>query len=1041
MVNRIFKILVLVVFFTINFSIYSQEVKYKLLDPVKDTKNIELHLFVDDIEVSIYNETLNDLENVPLEELDDALITSLIKTNIYQNIEVEKFISKDNKIIFIAKASTIKRVKDVIINGLTSIEKADYLRLLSTQKGQPYNENMAQSDVKKIENILIAHGYLNAKVNPAFIKNVNSDNVQVIFNVIKNNPCRIDQIIVKDSLANILNFLAFPIETGAICDLKSINETLELQKENLYEQGYLQAKVNINNIAYSENKENAKIIIEIDKGSKTIFQIFDEEKGALNNEFSIIKQGLSYSDILLMSDSDLLTVLTNFYQKQGFAFASVLGPEKIVDKNGNITFKFLLKKGSLVKVGKVQFIGELPISESQVLEQIGLGKSLFINASSFLQENLTNYRDKLKNLFFNYGFLDVQIATPDFIPSQDKTEMNLIFRIEKGKKYIVNNIEVKGLPEGFRTDLKKLTSILNLGEPFSYLKRQSYMDEYRRQLLIQGYLYAQIQINQILLEDTVEIRKVNLIVNITPGYIVRIRNIYVDSDIVGKDNAIIYTSGLEEGAIFDQESFEIARLRLLKHDIFSSLAIDALDISAVDRKETRLDVLIRARAKTGYSLGLSPGWSNFRGYVFNTDFSLNKLNDDGLRFFSTASVSQEKQQQSFATTDTAQILGRQVNLGLSESLFKLGPIVTPLDMSSIFGYQVAAESLTNREYLTFQVIAEWKPYFFGLNWNFREAFIYENSKSTSSESAVVQALDSPSILIHELLSSVTLDTRNNLAWPTSGSLYNFQFGAARFGFGSNVQFNRYNISLDSYFPIYKKLSGAISFGGKFITDTLNKDGTTVTPPASRRATLTDSALVRGFPETYGSTAPGPLLWIHYANNGVANCNTQLVSLGATNLMYLKSEMRYRFNEIFGMVFFVDSASNYFTQEEANQINSQINKQVMSSAASSTQCVPDNAALIAPTPIRLQDSDFLKQYWKQAYVSSGFGFRMILGNYATVSLDYGYPLKDPDMNCQSPAEAVNNASAPVCVSRIQDSSYLQGKLQFKGAMHLKIGAEF
>ena len=1041
MVNKTLKLIITIIMLILNFSVYSQTGKYKLLDPALDAKQIEMHLIVDGIETPFYADILKDLSNIPPDELDDAIITVLIDTKLYQNVEVEKLLTNNNEIIYIAKANTIKRIQDVIINGLSSSETVEYLRLLSTQRGQPYNETVVKSDSAKLEKNLIEHGYLKAKVDSVTVKNISTEYIQLIFNVNKNNPCRIDQVLIEDSYANILNFLTVPIETGSICDLKQINETLEIQKENYWEQGYLQAKVKIKDISYSLNKESAKIVLQIDRGPKTTFQVFDQDSGSLNKDFLITSQGLTYSDIILMSDSDLLLILTSFYQKQGYAFANVLGPERIVDKNGNTVLKFLLKKGPFVKIGKVTFIGTLPVNEDQALESMGLDGGIFSTGIPFVQDNLSTYKDKLRNLFLDYGYVDVQISIPDFIPSQDKTEMNLIFRIEKGNKYIVNNIEVVGLAEGFRPDQKKLSSILAVGDPLSYLKRQNYIDEYRKQLLSQGYLYAQIQISQVLIPDNSDLRKVSLIVNIIPGAVVRIRKIYVESDIIGKESAIIAASALEIGDIFDQESFESARLRLLKHDLFSSVTIDALDINAVDRKETRLDVLIHARAKTGYSLGLSPGWSTFRGYIFGADYSLNKLNDDGLKFLSSASVSQEKQQQSFASTDTAQILGRQISLGLSESLFKIGPIVTPLDMSSIFGYQVAAESLTNREYLTAQLASEWKPAFFGLNWSFKEVFSYENSKSTSSESAVVQTLDSPSVTILELLTSATLDTRNNAAWPTSGSLYNLQVGIARFGFGSDVQFNRYNGSIDTYFPIYKKLSGAISFGGKFITDTVNKDGTTVTPPASRRATLTDSALVRGFPETYGSTAPGPLLWIHYANNGVANCNTQLASLGATNLMYLKSEARYRFNEIFGMVLFVDSAANYFTQQETNQINAQISKQVAASQPSSTQCVPDGASLIAPNPIRLQDPNFLEQYWQQAYVSTGIGFRVILGNYATLSLDYGYPLKDPDAHCESPSQALNDSTAPVCVSRIQDSSYLWGYVQFKGAIHLKIGAQF
>lgn len=1038
---KYFKCVLITFIFCCNFSVFSQSGRYKLVEPSEKAKDIELHLFVDGKETAFYSDMLASFSNIPLEELDEAIIAELIETKLYQNVEIEKLLTSNNEFIFITKAFTIKRVQEVLINGLSNYEVSEYQRIISTQKGQPFNESVLNSDKEKIVKNLVEHGYLNAKIDSVLINEVSSDYVQLVFNIDKKNPCRVDQVLIEDSFSNLLNFFTAPIETGSICDLKSIRETLEFQKENFLEQGYLQANVKIKDISYSANKESAKITLQVDRGPKTTFQIFDQDSGSLSQDFLISKQGLTYSDIILMSDSDLLSILTTFYQKQGYAFPNISGPERIVDKNGSTILKFLLRKGPLVKIGKISFIGSLPRDEDKVIEYIGLESSFFSTGIPFSKDNISDYREKLRNLYLEEGYADAQVAMPDFIPSQDKSEMNLIFRIDRGSRYIVNSLKIEDTTKGFEFDKKKLASILNPGAALSYLKRKNYIDELRRQLLLRGYLYNQIAISQVLVSANSDIKKIDLIFNIVSGPIVRIRKIYVDSDIVGKNNAIISSSNLVSGDVFSQESFDNARLRLLKHDLFSSVYVEALDLSALERKDLRIDIIIHARAKTGYSLGLSPQFSTFRGYIFAVDFALNKLNDDGLKFFSTASVSQEKQQQTFASSETKQILGRQVSLGLSESLFKLGPIVTPLDMSSSFGYQVAAETLTNREYIIVNLSGEWKPSFFDLNWSFRQSFIHENSKSTSSESAVVQTLESPSITIRELLSSVTLDTRNNVAWPTSGSLYNIQGGFARFGMGSQVQFNRYNMSVDSFFPIYQRLSGAISLGGRFITDTENESGNTVTPPASRRSTLTDTALVRGFPET--GTAPGPLLWIHYANNGVANCNTQLASLGATNLMYLKAETRYRFNDVLGMVLFADSAANYFTQQETNQINSQMNNQVSAAQPSNTQCVPDSASLITANPVNLQKINFFEQYWREAYVSTGVGFRLILGNYATINLDYGYPLKDPSSNysdCVSPDEALASATAPKCVSRVQDSNFT-GFLKFKGAIHLKIGAQF
>lgn len=162
------------------------------------------------------------------------------------------------------------------------------------------------------------------------------------------------------------------------------------------------------------------------------------------------------------------------------------------------------------------------------------------------------------------------------------------------------------------------------------------------------------------------------------------------------------------------------------------------------------------------------------------------------------------------------------------------------------------------------------------------------------------------------------------------------------------------------------------------------------------------------------------------------------------MVYLKSEARYRISETFGAVLFLDSGESYFSQGEVSQVNNQIAQQISSSSPSSTQCVVDNAALISPSSLVPRDRDLLSQYWRQAYVSTGVGLRLILGNYATVNLDYGYPLKDPTSSlndCVSPSQAQNSSTPPTCITRIQDSTMLWGKLNFQGAIHFGIGAKF
>lgn len=1008
-----------------------------------ELKQVQIYLSVDGAPQNLSESILNDLKNIPLNEIDDGLIYLLIRDENYQNVHVKHTSLLEKKVIVQVEAESIKRVQDVRLNGLKYSEQVEFRRSLSTQVGYPFRTNNLEKDKEKLEKILRRRGYPNAVVNNYEAKKIKQDTIAVSFEVDKGAACHIEQITVENFKRNYLNFLSLPIETGSLCDLDAINESLERLKENYWEEGYLNAQVELKEIVYSQSKESASLFLKIQRGTKTIIQVKEDNEGFLNLDFLKTNQGITFSDLLLLSDADLKDILLNFYLKQGYAQAWVSDAKRDVDSDGNTVIQFELKKGPLVYIDNVYFSGELPDKEKNILDEMDLrvGKKTY-----FAQENLENYRDKLKSIFLKKGFLEADVPLPTTSYSAARNSVDILFKVVRGKRFFIDGVVIDGIPQNVKLDNSKLNEIIKKESPYNFENRLLYEDEIRKQIVGQGFYYAQIKTTQTIVKKDSESSLVNLRFEVTAGPLVRIRGVFAEGDLFNKTEMIISLSDLKPNDPFTQEKLDKARIALMRHGLFAAVNVEPLDPTALSRHEPEIDVIIRARAREGFTLSLSPGYGTKRGYRFEADFALNKLNSDGLRFIANASVSQENQQQSFASTETKQILGQQLSLGLTEPLLKIGSFLTPFDVTGLVGYQVIGETLTNRQYQTLKFISEWKPQFFGLNWNFTSSLIHEVSNSQSAVSAIVQTIDSPSIQIREVLNGVSLDTRNNMAWPTSGGVYSLQYGFARFGLDSDVQYDHYLIDTDYFFPIYKRLSGAISFGGAFTVDTVNRDGTTVTPPASRRATLTDRALVRGFPETYGSTAPGPLLWVHYQDNGVANCNTQLASIGATNLIFLKTEARYRFNDTFGMVLFGDSGSSFFAQSEVNRINYEIAQRLAGGGTSiGNQCVVDKASLIAPPSFNQKEYDILEQYWKNAYMSAGLGFRVILGSYATINLDYGYPLKDPADNesgCVSPQDALNSNDAPVCVTRIQSDTTLFGTgIRYKGAIHLSIGSKF
>ena len=1017
----------------------------------------QIVLYVSNQEIKMPNSILKSLEKVPEAEFTDGLIYDLILTGKFRNILVKEFINtKSKKKMFLVTADYARKVQNIIIDGINANDQVLYIKGLHLQSGKLFKKYLISKDINKILYNLRTKGYPNAIVAKYRIIEVSNMLVNIKYYLEKKQPCRIDQVNIENYNANILNFINIPIETGSICDINQINDKLEVMKNNFLREGYLNARCELKEIIYSQNNEQAKISLTIEKGNRTTFQVKDENKNFITSDFLNLEQtAIGYSDLLISSDSDLRNSLINYYQSLGFPYVEVSGPTRIVDTNNDTKVIFTVNRKKKVTIGDIFFIGDLPEDKESVLKELGFKKNFWdFNDIPFVQNELYIYKDKLRNIYYRDGYQEAQVSLPDFTFVNNGNKVNLIFNIIPGDKFIFSGVEFENLPNEIRIKSKKLAKIINSGDVINFDNQETYANEINSEIKDYGYLYSKLKVIKDLKQTTSGIKYVTLRIIIDPGPIVYIGKVYAQGDLFGKKREIISISGLEEGERFTQKLLDLGRTRLLRHDLFSSVNIEPLDFSALERNEDILDVVIRTKGKSGYILTLSPGYGITKGYSFKTGYTLNNITEHGLKLISSAGVSQELQQISFGSSETKQILGQQLNLGLSEPLFKFINFSTPLDLTGSVGYQVVAETLSNRRYITSQLSTDWKPTYFENKWTLNTSFKYEHSKSTSSESNIVQTIDSADITVNELLNTLTLDNRNNQAWPTAGGLYSFGYGISRFGFGSEVQFDRILPRANFYFPIFGKLSGAIMVGGTFVFNTFNKNGETVAPPASRRTTLnSEESANRGFPETYGAAAPGPLLWMHYdpAKSSGSFCDTQLASVGATNLIYLKSELRYRFSDNWGGVFFIDSGESFFTLDEAKQVNDHIKSQIALSSKSAPikgQCFVDSAVLLQPNVPEFKGIDIIQAYWKQAYVSAGFGVRYILGNIASVSLDYGYPLKDPAQNqqdCVDPAMAVKLDHVPTCISRIQSSDWnfisKKAEWKFKGAIRFGIGATF
>ncbi|MFZ9520447.1 MAG: POTRA domain-containing protein [Silvanigrellaceae bacterium] len=988
------------------------------------------------------------LNELPASDISNAIIHVLFERLGLQNIVVSR-VSQDGGGVLQVTANRLPRVGEVAFRGLNSAQIRQVRVALKTKVGLPFIVEEAERDREAIRSKLAERGYLMARVDsPEAVAGLGGE-LKVVFPVSLETPCRIAEIKTEPD-ESFFDYFTTPIELGSLCDKAALEEVLERQKSRLLADGYFDSHLSLLSLSISADRQRASLKIRYVRGPKTRIEVLNRQTGIVTDVVSEFREKISAYDVLNLSDEELRAEVRREFFNRGFATAVVTGPVRVTDPNGDTVVRFFVQTGPLIVISDTQFIGELPLPRQEVVERLDLIPGVLEGSVPFVEDSLPRYRDKLVGLYLDEGFAEAAVADPVAQFSPDGRSVKLVFEVKAGYRSVLRDVTILGRPVDFNLTKSFQEKTLQPGQPLNAQILRNLEDEVRLELMNAGYAYASIQVVTKSLPPVGLVRPIQVTVDLNPGPLVRIGKIYAEGDSFGKQERIIIESGLRTGDIFSPDGLEQCRARILKHDLFDTVIIEPISAEALERRDSVLDLVIRLTAKRSYSLGLSPSYGTRSGYRFNVDFAKNNLSADGLRFTSALALSQEKLQSSVFSNQ--RIMGRKVTIGLMEPLIRFGSYVSPLDWSIVSGLEVSAQSLSDRYFETLDTGFAWRPQFAGRSWTVQSRVIHEWSKAFGEDLKPLEALDRPTVKIREFLLAASFDSRDNVEWPVNGMTFDVVSNHARFGLLSDVRYDRYSVDTGFFFPIYRRLSGAINLGGIKVSDVVNAQAVAVTAPSSRRATLAGRSTVRGFPEASSTVTPGPLLWLNFVppqGNPSLQCQPTVKPIGATNVLYAKSEVRLRspwLGESLGFAGFLDSGAAFFTGTELQTLQTRLKGEGdYLDPGSEDQCALKAASVVGDGSINLLSRDFFKDYSINSYFSAGAGIRYIISNFASINVDVGFPLHEPqdagrNEKCINPSDVAGTSEAPACVKR-RSTSRLFGLFPVPGAYHIGIGANF
>ncbi|MBI5632476.1 MAG: outer membrane protein assembly factor BamA [Nitrospirae bacterium] len=413
------------------------------------------------------------------------------------------------------------------------------------------------------------------------------------------------------------------IEEGAIKAKLSqkLGEPISQEKTNediksIFKLGYFEdVKVEIESfeggikLFYLVREKPAIIRIEL-QGNKKI------EDTKIREKISITPG--SIADTVLIQDN--AAKIGRYYEEEGYWLTNIIPVIKKISEN-EVTLTYQIEEGDKVKIKSITTEGNNNLSSGRikkVMETKEWWLFSFISSSGYLKKDqLDADMERVRNLYFNNGFLKVVVGEPEIVVDKEKKGMTIKLRISEGEQYKVASVDVTG-NKLYDTDTirKKITLKPNVLFQKNILEKDmlAISDMYSRN----GYALVSVVPN---LTPDDQNKTVQIVLGIEEGDKYRIGRVEISGNLKTRDKVIRREIRLDEGETFDSSKLKRSYERINNLGFFE--AVDMVPKPKYEDKSVDIDVRVKERP-TGF-MSIGGGYSSADGFIATADVTQGNL--------------------------------------------------------------------------------------------------------------------------------------------------------------------------------------------------------------------------------------------------------------------------------------------------------------------------------------------------------------------------------------------------------------------------------
>ncbi|MDD5428400.1 MAG: outer membrane protein assembly factor BamA, partial [Candidatus Omnitrophica bacterium] len=257
------------------------------------------------------------------------------------------------------------------------------------------------------------------------------------------------------------------------------------------------------------------------------------------------------------------------YVKKGYPQIDIKYDIDSDKDNNKAIITITIDEKTHVKVASVKVSGNKAIKTNELRKILGTKPAWLFNPGIFNDETMQDDIDKIKSLYDDIGFMDVEV-TPKLDYSKDGNILNVTFEVNEGKQYIVGDITLRGNLI-YKEKEVRANIAMKKGKPFSTRALREDVFSIRQFYYKYGYMNVIVDVEKNL---DIQTGTVNLIYNIDPKEIVYVGKIDVRGNLKTRDVVVRRELRLFPGDKFSGDKIRRSKERLYNLGFFENVSFD-----------------------------------------------------------------------------------------------------------------------------------------------------------------------------------------------------------------------------------------------------------------------------------------------------------------------------------------------------------------------------------------------------------------------------------------------------------------------------------